>query len=79
MAVVISDVEKGSYAEKAGLLKGETLLELNGEEIVDVLDYRFYQNESVLTVKVQSTDGNVRSVTVKKGGIRTWIFDLFNG
>lgn len=82
MAVVISDVEKGSYAEKAGLLKGETLLELNGEEIVDVLDYRFYQNESVLTVKVQSTDGNVRSVTVKKGeydelglGFSTYLMD----
>ena len=66
MAVVIKGVEKGSYAEKAGIKPQETLCELNGNEIIDVLDYRFYQNETVLSVKVQSTDGTVRSVTVKK-------------
>lgn len=66
MAVVISGVEKGSFAEKAGIKPSETLCEINGNEIIDVLDYRFYQNETVLSVKVQSTDGTVRSVTVKK-------------
>ncbi|MBQ1183786.1 MAG: radical SAM protein, partial [Clostridia bacterium] len=66
MAVVIKGVEKGSFAEKAGIKPNEILCELNGNEIVDVLDYRFYQNETVLSVKVQSTDGTVRSVTVKK-------------
>ena len=66
MAVVIKGVEKGSYAEKAGIKPQETLCELNGNEIIDVLDYRFYQNETVLSVKVKSTDGTLRSVTVKK-------------
>lgn len=66
MAVVIKGVEKGSFAEKAGIKPSETLCELNGNEIIDVLDYRFYQNETVLSVKVQSADGTVRSVTVKK-------------
>ncbi len=67
MAVLISGVEAGSPAAKVGILSGETLLELNGNEIVDVLDYRFYQNERVLKVKVQSADGSERFVTVKKG------------
>ncbi len=66
MAVVIKGVEKGSFAEKAGIKPQETLCELNGNEIIDVLDYRFYQNETVLSVKVKSTDGTLRSVTVKK-------------
>ncbi len=66
MAVVIKGVEKGSFAEKVGIKPNEILCELNGNEIVDVLDYRFYQNENVLSVKIQSTDGTVRSVTVKK-------------
>lgn len=66
MAVVIKGVEKGSFAEKAGIKPNEILCELNGNEIVDVLDYRFYQNETVLSVKVQSTDGTERLVTVKK-------------
>ena len=48
MAVLIKGVEHGSFAEKVGLKQGEILCELNGNEIIDVLDYRFYQNETVL-------------------------------
>ena len=66
MAVLIKGVEHGSFAEKVGLKQGEILCELNGNEIIDVLDYRFYQNETVLKVKVQSADGIFRKVTVKK-------------
>lgn len=66
MAVLIKGVESGSFAEKVGLKAGEMLCELNGNEIIDVLDYRFYQNETVLMVKVQSADGTFREVTVKK-------------
>lgn len=66
MAVLIKDVEKGSHAENLGILAGETLLSLNGNDIVDVLDYRFYQNECVLNVSVKSVNGEVRTVTVKK-------------
>ena len=66
MAVLIKGVEHGSFAEKVGLKQGEILCELNGNEIIDVLDYRFYQNVTVLKVKVQSADGIFRKVTVKK-------------
>lgn len=66
MAVLIKGVEKCSHAGKAGILAGETLLSLNGNDIVDVLDYRFYQNERVLKVAIKSVDGEVRTVTVKK-------------
>ena len=43
MAVKIYNVTKGSHAEKAGIKSGEILLKINSNEIVDVLDYRFYQ------------------------------------
>ena len=66
VAVLIDSVVKGSPADKVGIKKGEILLELNGNEIVDVLDYRFYQNESNVSVKVQSADGNERILNVKK-------------
>ncbi len=66
MAVLIKDVIKGSHADKAGILAGETLLLLNGNDIVDVLDYRFYQNERVIDVTVKAVNGEERTVTVKK-------------
>ena len=43
MSVIIKSVEKGSPAYKAGIRSGDTLLSIDGNEIVDVLDYRFFR------------------------------------
>ena len=67
MAVKIFDVNQNSPAARAGVQKGETLLSINTNEIVDVLDYRFYQVNRELELEIQSADGNVRRVNVHKG------------
>ncbi len=66
MSVVISDVEKGSYAHKARIKKGDVLLSINGEIITDVLDYRFYQNGERLLLEISGANGRVRKVKIKK-------------
>ena len=40
--VTVTDVLPHSRAERAGILSGDILLSINGEEIEDVLDYRLY-------------------------------------
>lgn len=65
MAVKISSVVKGSAADRCGIRGGDILLSLNGNEIVDVLDYRFYQLERVLTVKYIS-DGENKTAQAQK-------------
>lgn len=66
MAVKIYNVTKGSHAEKAGIKGGETLLKINSNEIVDVLDYRFYQVNRHLSLEI--SDGkNTRTVGITKG------------
>lgn len=67
MAVKIFDVTIGSHADKAGIKKGETLLSINSNEIVDVLDYRFYQVNRKLTLEVADEDKNVRTIEMTKG------------
>lgn len=67
MAVKIFDVTTGSHADKAGIKKGETLLSINSNEIVDVLDYRFYQVNRKLTLEVADEDENVRTIEMTKG------------
>ncbi len=67
MAVKIYDVTIGSHADKAGIKKGETLLSINSNEIVDVLDYRFYQVNRKLTLEVEDEDKNVRIIEMTKG------------
>ena len=67
MAVKIFDVTTGSHADKAGIKKGETLLSINSNEIVDVLDYRFYQVNRKLTLEVEDEYKNVRTIEMTKG------------
>ena len=47
MSTVITSIDPHSPAEKAGIVVGEQLLEINGHHIVDVLDYRFYGYDPV--------------------------------
>lgn len=66
MAVKIYNVTKGSHAEKAGIKSGETLLKINSNEIVDVLDYRFYQVNRQLSLEISDGE-NIRTVEINKG------------
>ena len=66
MSVVIGEVIRGSAAYRAGIKAGDTLVSLNGEEIVDVLDYRFYQNDTKITVGFLNAKGRLKTKTVKK-------------
>ena len=66
MSTLIASVDAGSPAEKAGIRAGETLLMLNGHEIVDVLDYRFFCYDAFLSVELREADGRERKLHVKK-------------
>ena len=48
MAVKIEGIKTGSQAEALGILPGDMLLSINGQEVNDVLDYRFLETERVL-------------------------------
>ena len=66
MSTVITAIDSGSPAEKNGIQVGEKLLKLNGHEIVDVLDYRFFCYESVVKVELGEEDGSTRTLKVRK-------------
>lgn len=67
MASKITSVDEGSPAARAGLAAGETLLQIDGTAIRDVLDYKFYSYDARLTLKVLEQDGEtVREVRVRK-------------
>ena len=66
MAVIIKSVYRNSYAYRAGCEAGDTLLSINGNDIVDVLDYRFYQLNSDLELKIRDVKGVVHTVKVRK-------------
>ncbi len=67
MSVIISSVEEGSKAFKAGIKKGDSLISINGNEIMDVLDYRFYQNSDKLVIKYLNSKSKIKTAKIKKG------------
>jgi len=50
--VTVKSVMKGSIAYRAGFVPGDIILSINGNNINDVLDYRFYLSECEVEVKV---------------------------
>ena len=66
MSVIIKSVEKGSPAYKSGIRDGDTLVSIDGNEIVDVLDYRFYQDNERLTVEFIDSAGKTKTAKIKK-------------
>lgn len=66
MSVIISDVEKKSPAYKKGIKPLDTLVSIDGNAIMDVLDYRFYQNNSKITVEFINKKGKIKTVKIKK-------------
>ena len=64
--VRIEKVEEYSSAAKAGILAGDELLCVNGHEITDVLDYRFYLTEKKVTLTL-SRNGETYEKTIRKG------------
>lgn len=65
MAVRINGVTAGARAEKLGVLPGDLLLSINGHEIADVLDYRFYETERELEL-VLSRNGQPYTLHLRK-------------
>jgi len=66
MSTVITSIDRRSPAERYGIKVGEKLLTINGHEIIDVLDYRFYGYDALSAVTLSSPDGTVREVHIRK-------------
>lgn len=50
--VTIASVQKGSHADIAGIKPGDILISISGNDISDVLDYRFYISECELSLLI---------------------------
>lgn len=66
MAVKIDNVRARSAAKKAGIKKGESLVEINGHTVEDVLDYQFFESEEDPTLRIKGCDGVCRDVQLHK-------------
>ena len=62
--IKILAVDKGSAAEKTGLIPGDRILEADGHEITDELSLMFYLADQTADLLVRRTGGNLELLTV---------------
>ncbi len=61
----IKTVEPHSIAEELGIRPGDEVLEINGRRIADVLDYRFYESDPEISVKI-ARNGEITIYDIEK-------------
>lgn len=66
MSTVVTSIDSGSPAEKAGVKVGDQLLKLNGHAIEDVLDYRFFCYDPVVKIEMKEGCGSIYHKTIRK-------------
>ncbi|MBR4528738.1 MAG: DUF512 domain-containing protein [Lachnospiraceae bacterium] len=63
---LINGVEPGSIAEEMGVEAGDRLIAVNGEQVVDIFDYRFLIDEEELTLLIEKPDGEEWELEIEK-------------
>ncbi|MCE5198421.1 MAG: DUF512 domain-containing protein [Armatimonadota bacterium] len=56
MGGIISSVDPGSIAEDLGWRKGDEIISINGHDLSDVIDFRFYSSDEFLTILLRRGD-----------------------
>ena len=63
---MITKVLPGSIAEEMGIEPGDRLMEINGEMIEDVFDYRFDIKDELVEVLIRKADGEEWLLEIEK-------------
>ena len=66
MQNIIKTVIPGSASEEAGILPGETLVAINGNSVIDVLDYMYYGAEADPELTIKRLGGETVSLRLHK-------------
>lgn len=66
MGFRIAKVERGGLADELGLRKGDELLEINGEKLIDLIDYQQLMSCEDLVLTVRDRTGEVYEVECDK-------------
>ena len=60
----IVQVDKGSIAEEGGIVPGDFLLSVNGEEINDILRFKYLTYDEEFTLEIKKADGSVEQLEI---------------
>ncbi|GAB6109313.1 DUF512 domain-containing protein [Fusibacter bizertensis] len=62
----IKSIDKNSLAEELELEAGDILLSINGQPIVDIIDYMFLINDEYIEIEIEKQNGEIWELEVDK-------------
>lgn len=66
MKNIIKKVDIGSIAEEVGIEVNDALISINGEEIIDVIDYKFLAADEEVVLKIEKPSGEIWEYEIEK-------------
>ena len=66
MPAVVSGVERNSIAEELEIEEGDILLTIDGVELKDLIDYKYYVNSELLTIEIKKKNGEIEEIEIEK-------------
>lgn len=66
MPAVVSGVIENSIAQELGIESGDILTSIDGNELKDLIDYRFYVNSELLTIEIKKMNGELEEIEIEK-------------
>ncbi len=64
--VKIYNIKKNSIAEEIGLKKGDYILSINNEKIIDILDYKFHESDEYIEIEIEHEDKTIEIYEIEK-------------
>lgn len=66
MAAIVSSVETGSIAEELEIQTGDELVSIDGQKMLDMIDYQFYCKSDFITIEIKKTNGEIEEIELEK-------------
>jgi len=62
----VAKILPGSIAEEIDLEVGDRLISINGNDVIDIIDYKFLITDELITIEIEKVDGEVWEIEVEK-------------
>jgi len=62
----IAKILPGSIAEEIDLEVGDRLISINGNDVIDIIDYKFLITDELINIEIEKVDGEVWEIEVEK-------------
>ncbi len=66
MPAIVNSVLDGSIAQELEIEKGDEILSVDGNKMLDMIDYNFYMKSELITIEIKKANGEIEEIELEK-------------